>query len=76
MIEPPPFSLHGAATTAFMPRKQPPWLTRTSQLDLLERHLRRCSAEAQDAGVVDQHVDRPVALVRSPRPARSRTPRR
>ena len=60
-MEPPPF-LRMVRATDFIPRKQPSWLTRKTSSN---SSTSMCStvAEAQDAGVVDQHVDRPEPLV-------------
>ena len=74
MIEPPPFCLHGRGHRLHA-EEAAELVDPEEQLDLLERHLLDL-AEAQDAGVVGQHVDRPAALRWSPRPARSTTPRR
>ena len=74
MIEPPPF-LRIVRVTACMPRKQPSWLTRHSSSTSSRRHPLDV-AEAQDAGVVGEHVDRAEALVRVLDQRASRTPRR
>src|SRR6478735_3823467 len=59
-IDPPPF-LRMVRATDFMPRKQPSWLMLT--ISMYSSTSIRSTCEAQDAGVVDQHVDRPEALV-------------